>query len=71
MNLSARVLQRDCNHEKMWRSRNVYHETLQSWDFQRFHENFELYGNHDYLLSYGLSFGCGFINLVYDHNYTY
>ena len=29
------------NHEKIWRSRNFYHENFQSWDFQQFHENFE------------------------------
>ena len=39
--LSARVLRRGGNHEKMWRSRNFYHENFQLWDFQQFHENFE------------------------------
>ena len=36
-----RMLRRGGNHEKMWRSRNFYHENFQSWDFQQFHENFE------------------------------
>ena len=39
--LSARVLRRGGNHEKMWRSRKYYHENFQLLDFQQFHENFE------------------------------
>ena len=39
--LSAWMPRRGGNHEKMWRSRNFYHENFQSWDFQQFHENFE------------------------------
>ena len=39
--LSAWVMRRGGIHEKMWRSRNFYHENFQLWDYQQFHKKFE------------------------------
>ena len=52
--LSAPMPRRGGNHEKIWRSRNFYHENFQSWDFQQFHKNFEprKFGAIGYLFRY-------------------
>ena len=52
--LSAPMPWRGGNHEKIWRSRNFYHENFQSWDFQQFHKNSEpqKFGAIRYLFRY-------------------